>query len=121
MKNALGLLLWLAGHVVNVLTLCAAVVYLFGVVVWMHAPLLAALGMTAAVAVLPLALAWACRTVGKRLRGTLPAAAPSPARRWLLAGAGIVFVVACASLVRSRPVPTSRLRMDLSRKTVLPM
>lgn len=103
MKNALGLLLWLAGHVVNVVTLFAAVVYLFGVVVWMHAPLLGALGMTAAMVVLPLALAWACRTVGKRLRGTLPAAAPSPspARRWLLAGAGIVFVIACASLVRS--------------------
>jgi hypothetical protein len=100
-KNAVGLLLWLAGHVINVLTLCAAVVYLFGVVVWMHAPLLGALGVTAAMAVLPLALAWACRMVGKRLRGTLPAATPSPARRWLLAGAGIVFVVACASLVRS--------------------
>lgn len=100
MKKTVGLLLWLAGHVVNVLTLCAAVVYLFGVVAWMHAPLLGALGVTAAMAVLPLALAWVCRTVGKRLRQTPPAAAPSPARRWLLAGAGIVFVVACGTLVR---------------------
>jgi hypothetical protein len=100
-KNAVGLLLWLAGHVINVLTLFAAVVYLFGVVVWMHAPLPGALGVTAAMAVLPLALAWACRTAGKRLRGTLPAAVPSPARRWLLAGIGIVFVVACGSLARS--------------------
>ena len=101
MKNAIGLLLWLAGHVVNVLTLLAAVVYLWGVVVWMHAPLPDALRVTAAMALLPLALAWACRMIGRRLRNNLPVAAPAPARRWLLAGAGIVFVVACGSLVRT--------------------
>jgi hypothetical protein len=102
-KNAIGLLLWLVGHVVNVLTLFAAFVYIVGCVVWMHAPLPDVLGVTAAMALLPLALAWMCRTIGKRLRQNLPAAAvaPSPARRWLLAGVGIVFVVACGVLVRT--------------------
>ncbi|WP_322402340.1 hypothetical protein [Massilia luteola] len=101
MKKAIGLLLWLAGHAVNVLTLAGACVYLWGVVVWMHAPLAGALGVTAAMALLPLALAWVCTTIGKHLWKNLPVAAPSPARRWLLAGAGIVFVVACGSLVRA--------------------
>jgi hypothetical protein len=103
MKKAIGFLLWLAGHVVNVLTLAGACVYLWGVVAWMHAPLAGALGMTAAMALLPLALAWVCRTIGKHLWKNLPAGAPSPsrARRWLLAGAGIVFVGACGSLVRT--------------------
>jgi hypothetical protein len=100
-KNAVGLLLWLVGHVVNVLTLFAAFVYVVGCVVWMHAPLPDVLRVTAAMALLPLALAWVCRTIGKRLRQDLPAAAPSPARRRLLAGVGIVFVVACAALVRT--------------------
>ena len=116
MKNAIGLLLWLAGHVVNVLTLLAAIVYLFGVVAWMHAPLLDALGVTAAMALLPLGLAWLYRLIGKRLRQNLPAAAvaPSPARRWLLAGVGIVFVVACGVLVRSG-VSEYRCSVDRSR------
>jgi hypothetical protein len=100
-KNAAGLLLWLVGHVVNVLTLFAAFVYVGFCVVWMHAPLLGVLRVAAAMALLPLALAWVCRTIGKRLRQKLPPAAPSPARRWLLGGAGIVFVVACGTLVRS--------------------
>lgn len=81
MKKTVGLLLWLAGYVVNVLTVFAAIVYLFGVVAWMHAPLLGALGMTAAMAVLPLTLAWACRTAGKRLRKRHPAVAPPPSNR----------------------------------------
>jgi hypothetical protein len=101
MKKAIGYLLWLAGHIVNVLVLWAAIVYLFGAVVWMHAPLPGALRVTAAMALLPLALAWLCRTAGKYLRGNLAAAAPSPAQRWLLAGVGIVFVVACGALVRT--------------------
>jgi hypothetical protein len=100
-KNAAGLLLWLVGHVVNVLTLLIAFVYTVGCVVWMHAPLLGVLRVTAAMALLPLALAWLCTTIGKRLRQNLPAAAPSPARRRLLAGAGIVFVAACGVLVRT--------------------
>jgi hypothetical protein len=100
-KNAVGLLLWLVGHVINVLTLFAAFVYVAGCVVWMHAPLLGVLRVAAAMALLPLALAWVCRTIGKRLRQKLPATAPSPARRWLLGGAGVVFVVACGALVRT--------------------
>jgi hypothetical protein len=102
-KNAIGLLLWLVGHVVNVLTLFAAFVYIVGCVVWMHAPLPDVLRVTAAMALLPLALAWMCRMIGKWLRQNLPAAAraSSPARRWLLAGIGIVVVVACGSLVRT--------------------
>jgi hypothetical protein len=100
-KNAVGLLLWLVGHIVNILALLIAFVYVVGCVVWMHAPLLDVLRVTAAMALLPLGLAWMCRMVGKRLRQDLPAAAPSPARRWLLAGIGIVFVAACGMLVRT--------------------
>ena len=116
MKNAIGLLLWLAGHVVNVLTLLAAIVYLFGVVAWMHAPLLDALRVTAAMALLPLGLAWVCRTIGKRLRQDRPAAAavPPPARRWLLAGVGIAVVAACGVLVRTG-VSEYRCSVDRSR------
>jgi hypothetical protein len=46
-------------------------------------------------------LAWLCRRIGKRLRDDAPGPVHSPAKRWLLAGVGIVAVGACAMVVHS--------------------
>jgi len=101
MKRTIGLLLWLAGHAINLFVLLAAAVHLFGAVIWMHAPLPGALVAGAPMALPALALAWLCRRIGKRLRDDTPAPPRSPAGRWLLAGVGLVAIGACAMVVRS--------------------
>ena len=101
MRSTVALLLWSVGHVVNVLTLLAAIVYVSGCVLWLHAPLLDVLQVTARMAILPLGLAWLCRWIGRRLKMPVPAAAPSPVKRWLPACVGIVVIVACGSVVRT--------------------
>ena len=101
MKRTIGILLWLTGHAINLLVLLAAAVYLFGAVIWMHAPLLGALVAGAPMALPALGLAWLCTRFGKRLRDDVPAPARSPAKRWLLAGVAVVALGACAMLVRS--------------------
>jgi hypothetical protein len=101
MKKAIGTLLWLAGHAINVATLLAAVIYLFGTVVWMHAPFVAVLLSAAPMALLPLGLAWLCRRAGKRLRDDTPVLPVSPAKRWLLAAIIAVTAGAVAMTVRS--------------------
>jgi hypothetical protein len=100
-KKAIGTLLWFAGHIINVLALFAAVVYLFGTVVWMHAPLFGVLQVGAPMALLPLVLAWLCRRIGKRLRDNSPALPASPMKRWLLVCIGIATVGAFATIVRT--------------------
>jgi hypothetical protein len=67
----------------------------------MHAPVLAALQVTAMMALVPLGLAWLCRRIGRRLREDTPAAPSSPTKRWILAGIGIVTAAACAALVHT--------------------
>jgi hypothetical protein len=101
MRSSAGLLLWSVGHIINAVTLLAAIAYVLICVLWLHAPLLDVLRVTATMAILPLALAWLCRWAGKRLRGIVPAAAPSPAKRWLLAGVVVLVVVACGSVIRT--------------------
>jgi hypothetical protein len=101
MRKAIGTALWSLGHVGYALTLLCALVYLFGSVVWMHAPVLAALQVTVMMALVPLGLAWLCRRIGRRLRASTPAAPSSPAKRWILAGIGIVTAAACARLVHT--------------------
>ena len=103
MKRTIGILLWLAGHVINLLVLLAGAVYLFGAVIWMHAPLPGALVTGAPMALPALGLAWLCTRFVKRLRDDAPTPAParSPAKRWLLAGVGLVAIGACAMVVRS--------------------
>lgn len=101
MKKAIGTLLWLGGHIVNGLTLFAAVVYLFGTVVWMHAPLAGALLAGAPMLLPPLVLAWLCRRLGRRLRDDLPALPVSRRKRWLLAGLAVTTAGVLAMLART--------------------
>jgi hypothetical protein len=100
-KNAIGVLLWSAGHVVNALALLAAGMYVVFCVTWLHAPLLDVLRVTATMALPVLGLAWVCRWGGRRLRTRAPAPPPSPARRWLLVVAGVAVAIACGSVVRT--------------------
>jgi hypothetical protein len=95
------MLLWTGGHIVIVLTLFAIVVYLFGTVVWMHAPLLAVLLAAAPVTLLALGLAWLCRHIGRRLRDDVPVLPASQSRRWLLAAIGIAMVGAIGATVHT--------------------
>lgn len=101
MKKAIGTLLWLAGHIINVLTLFSAIVYLFGTVMWMHAPLVGVLLTGAPLALLPLGLAWLCRRLGLRLRDGRPVLPVSRAKRWLLAFMAIATVSAFATIART--------------------
>jgi hypothetical protein len=96
------------------LTLSGAFVYIVGAVLWMRAPVLDVLGVTATMALLPLGLAWLCTMGGKRLREKTPRVVFSPAKRWLLACIGIGVVIVCATLVRSG-MRAYQWRMDRSR------
>jgi hypothetical protein len=106
-KNAIGILLWSVGHLINFLTLSAAAVYIFGCIFWLHAPVAAVLQMTAIMALLPLGIAWLCRKAASYVRTMATSAVPPPVRsltpgrtnknRWLAAVAGIAVVVTCAA------------------------
>jgi hypothetical protein len=100
-KKAIGTLLWLAGHIINGLTLFSALIYLFGTVVWMHAPLVGVLLTGAPMALLPLGLAWLCRRIGLRLRDGTPVLPVSRAKRWLLACMIVATVSAFATIART--------------------
>jgi len=100
-KSAIGLLFWTAGHVANVLALLAAGMYVLFCVIWLHAPLLDVLRVTATMALPVLGLAWLCRWGGRRLRKSAPVSPPSPAKRVLLAGAGVAVAIACGTVVRT--------------------
>ena len=100
-KNAIGALLWSVGHVVNVLALLAAGMYILFCVAWLHAPLLDVLRVTATMVLPVLGLAWLIRWGGRRLWKPAPSSPPSPARRVLLAVAGSAVAIACGSIVRT--------------------
>jgi len=100
-KNAIGVLLWSAGHLVNALALLAAGMYVLFCVAWLHAPLPDVLHVTAMMALPVLGLAWLCRWGGRRLWKPASARPPSPAKRWLLVCAGIAVAIACGSIVRT--------------------
>lgn len=101
LKGAIGGLLWSAGLVVNALALLAAGMYALFCVVWLHAPLLDVLRVTATMTLPVLGLAWLCRWGGRRLWRPAPSNPPSPARRLLLAVAGLAVAIACGSVVRT--------------------
>lgn len=65
MEKALKTLSWLAGILLSVVTVLAAVIYRFGVVIWMYAPVVPALLLTTAMALPFLALAWILRRLGR--------------------------------------------------------
>jgi hypothetical protein len=100
-KNAIGVLLWSAGHLVNALALLAAGMYVLFCVAWLHAPLLDALRVTAMMALPVLGLAWLCRWGGRRLWKPRSLNPPRPIKRWVLAVAGITVAIACGSIVRT--------------------
>ena len=115
-RKGVGILLWLAGHIINFLTLSAAFVYAIGAIFWMHAPVPDVLQATAMMALLPLGLAWLCWRGGKRLKETPPAVRLSPRKRWLLAFIGIAVVVAGATITR-RGLREYECSVDRSRNT----
>lgn len=94
MKNVAGIVLWLAGHLINVLVLIAAIVYAFGAVIWMHQPASQAIATIVLIGFVPLLLAWPMRALGRRLRRKTPASRLTPFKKRLLAGAAAVVVVA---------------------------
>jgi Na+/pantothenate symporter len=49
------------GHLLNILILLAAVVYAFGMIIWIHAPVTGVVEMIAIAALVPLAVAWGTR------------------------------------------------------------
>ncbi|SDC12716.1 hypothetical protein SAMN05428966_101137 [Massilia sp. PDC64] len=100
-KSAIGVLLWSAGHLVNALALLAAGMYVLFCVAWLHAPLLDVLRLTATMVLPIVGLAWLVRWGGRRLWKPVPANPPSPARRLLLAVAGVAVAVACGSNIRA--------------------
>jgi len=65
MKKIAKKLSLLAGHLLNVVIVFVAVVYLFGAVVWIHAPLIPALLLTLAMALPFLGIAWVFLKLGK--------------------------------------------------------
>jgi hypothetical protein len=65
MKRFFGKLSWIAGVLLNVVTAFGAIIYLFGVVVWMHAPAVPALLLTLAMALPFFGLAWVLRRLGR--------------------------------------------------------
>lgn len=65
MKKILKTLSWLASILLSAMTVLAAVIYLFGIVIWMHAPVVPALLLTLAMALPFLALAWILCRLGR--------------------------------------------------------
>jgi hypothetical protein len=65
MRKILGKLSWVAGTLLNVVTGFVAVIYLFGVVIWMHAPTVPALLLTLAMTLPLFGLAWVLRRLGR--------------------------------------------------------
>jgi len=72
MKKTVARLVSIAGTVVYGITGLIAVVYLFGAVVWMHAPPIAALLVTLVMMTPLLILSWILRRAGR----------PSPRQAW---------------------------------------
>jgi hypothetical protein len=65
MKKIAKKLSLLAGHLLNVVIALVAGIYLFGAVVWMHAPLIPALLLTLVMALPFLGIAWVFLKLGK--------------------------------------------------------
>lgn len=65
MRRILGTLSWVAGILLNVVTGFAAVIYLFGVVIWMHAPIASALLLTVVMTLPFFGLAWVLRRLSR--------------------------------------------------------
>lgn len=97
MKKGVGILLLSFGHLLNILVLLAAAVYAFGLIIWMHAPVIGVVEATALAALVPLAVAWGFRAAGRRAMSGMAAAQRlplSPLKKRLRAGVIAVATVA---------------------------
>jgi hypothetical protein len=65
MRKIFATFSWAAGTLLKFLTGFAAVIYLFGVVIWMHAPAVPALLLTLAMTLPFFGLAWVLRRLGR--------------------------------------------------------
>nr|WP_314547396.1 hypothetical protein [uncultured Massilia sp.] len=101
MRTAVAGLLLFAGHILNAFTLLAAIVYALGCIVWMHAPVVDVVRLTAMVALPFIGIAWLCRKAGRRLRAGPAAAAPSAVEKWLLAAVGIATLAVIGTVGRT--------------------
>lgn len=111
MRKAAGILLLSFGHLVNILVLLGAIVYAFGLIAWMHTPVIPVLQTIIVATSVPLLAAWAFRAAGRRAAGNLPEAeqqkrnaplAPlSPLRQRLRVAAGVIAGVAVIVLAAS--------------------
>jgi hypothetical protein len=95
-KQRIASLLRSIGLVLNVFTLLAASLYVVSVVMWIHAPVLQALWATFKMALIPLVLAWLCKSLGRHLQRQHAGTPSSPTRQRVLAAVGIVTVLGCA-------------------------
>lgn len=71
MSKWLGLLLYSVGMLLSCATAFFASLYLFAMVIWMHAPALAAIPVTIIIALPVLAVGWLLRHAGRKLNPTL--------------------------------------------------
>lgn len=109
MKHAVGIVLLVFGHLLNGLILLAAIIYAFGMITWMHAPIVGVLEIIAIAAMVPLAVAWGCRAAGRaamssmvageRQPRNIPLAPVSPLKKQFRIGAGVVVTVAGIVLI----------------------
>jgi hypothetical protein len=65
MRKIFETLSWVAGTLLNIVTGFVAFLYLFGVVIWMHAPAVPALLLTLAMTLPFFGLAWLLRRPGR--------------------------------------------------------
>jgi nitrate reductase NapE component len=101
LRTVVAGLLLSAGHLLNAITLLAAIVYAFGCIVWMHAPVVDVVRLTATVALPLIGIAWLCRKAAHRLRRGPVAAAPSPVKTWLAVVIGVATLVAVGTVGRT--------------------
>jgi hypothetical protein len=74
MRRAAGTALCVLAWLLAALVAWLGAAYLFGTILWMHAPVIPALAMGVALAALPLLLCRACYRIGVRLRRSAAAA-----------------------------------------------
>jgi hypothetical protein len=103
-RKGIGILLLSFGHLINIFVLLAAVVYAFGLIIWMHAPITDVVKTIVVAALVPLIVAWGFRAAGRRtmlnvlaaqrLQCNTPLTPLSPLKKRLRIGVGVVATVA---------------------------
>lgn len=102
MMRLVGILFSTARHIINAMTLIAAVGYAVFVTWWMHAPPFEVLQVIAPAALVALAVAWVCGRIGRHLRDHTPLFPASPVPRWLLTAGAFVVVASSATTLLAK-------------------